>query len=467
MFITSLGGTGEGVSAVKMFGPGDEAGFAKDLGGGYVAFGKDQGVLEAFKGAAGSKGAHVKALGTVGNRVADAADIVLIANFPELKEEMEQGVTNMKETLDGMAQMMPDGGQQLGAAIKMITSVTDAVVKDGQIGIIGLGIDAKGVNLDLGANFKEGSESAGKFVARGTAAAMTGALPSGDFLFAGSFDWSSPAMRGMLKAMNDATKNASPLSSIANMSTFADQAEGYSYFIGAADLGAGLFANSGVVFTSKDPKKLMGTWKGMIADANGKTGDGMTFTTEFKDDAKEIAGLKAASYSVSFDLDQNNPAAGQMQMVMPMIFGPEGKMQGYTVATEKATITTLSRNSALMERLVASSKGGPGIGADALVQQTSERLPADRFMDGYIGVKSVMDMVQGAMTMFGAGAEIHIPEKLAPVGMGAVMSGGGVQFRIHVPNDVIKTVVDVSKQFRGGQDEDGVEPMGGDEKPRF
>jgi hypothetical protein len=404
----------------------------------------------------------------VGNRVADSADIVLIANFPELKEHMQQGVQQMKDSVEGMAQMMPDGGAQLMSMVKLVTSVSDAVIADGQSGIVGLGIDAKGVNLDFAANFQGGTETAKKLEAKGAAATMTAALPTGDFLMAGSVDWSSPSVRAMVQTMNEATKTASPMGSLANLSSFVDKAEGYSFFLGAADLGAGLFANTGVVVASKDPAKLMAHWKGMLTDMNGKTSEGMTFKTTFKDNAKEISGLKANTYDMEFELDPNNPQAGQMQMVMPMIFGPEGKMQGYSLATDKATITTLSRNSALLERMVASNKSGSGLATDPLVQQTAERLPPDRFMESYVGMKAVMDLAQGAMAMFGAGAELQIPEKLAPVGMGASMAGGGVQFRMHVPTDVIKAVTGVANQFRNHDEGEGEAPMnGGDEKPRF
>lgn len=466
-FIKAWGGEGTGVCEIKMFGH-EEAGFAKDIGGGYVAIGKAKESVEKFDGKGGSKAAHAKALGVTGNRVADSADVILVANFPELKEEMEQGVAQMKDSMEGMAQMMGEGGEQLNAMMKLVTGVADAVIKDGQVGIVGVGIDAKGVNLDIAANFKEGSESAKKFDAKSHSGVMTAALPSGDFLFAGAVDWTSSSVQQMFQTANELNK-AGPMAGLVDMSRFMALSNGYAGFIGAADLGAGLFANSGVVYTTNEPGKLQEAMKGMLLGMNDKTENGMTFKTEYKESAKEIAGSKAASFSLGFDLDANNPAAGQMQMVMPMIFGPEGKMQGYMLATDKAMITTLSRNSALLERMIASNKSGTGFATDPLVAQTIERLPADRFAEGYVGMKSVMDLAQGAMAMFGGpGAEIKLPEKLAPVGMGVAATNGGMQFRLHVPTDVIKATVDVTKQFRGGHGDDGAEPMnGGDEKPRF
>lgn len=466
-FIKAWGGNGDKISEVKMFGKDDE-GYAKDIGNGYVAIGKTKEGVEKFEGKAGSKAAHTKALGAMGNRVSDNADVVLIANFPQMKTHIENGVREMKDSMEGMAAMMPDGGAQLGSMIKLVTGVADSVVKDGESGIIGLGFDAKGVNFDVAANFREGTESAKQFAAEGKASAMSAGLPAGDFLFAGSFDWSSPGVRSMVKKMNDATANGSAFSKLSSMSAWIDNAEGYSYYLGAADLGNGLFSNSAVTLTSKDPAKAAAAWKTSLTEANGKSENGMTLKTEYKDNAKAIGGVQAASFGMTFDIDQNNEMAGPMQMVMPMLFGPEGKMAGYVATTDKMMVMTLSKNSALLESVLNSAKSGKGLASNALVQQTAERLPADRVMDAYVGVKSVMDMAQGAMAMFGAPAEFKVPEQIAPIGMSASMNKGGIHYRMHVPTDVIKSIFDVTKQFQGGGEEGGDEPMeGGNEKPRF
>jgi len=467
-FIKAWGGSGDKISEVKMFGQEHESGFAKDIGNGYVAIGKTKEGVEKFEGKTGSKAAHTKALGAMGNRVSDSADVIMIANFPQMKSHIENGVQEMKDSMEGMAAMMPDGGAQLGTMMKLVTSVADAVMKDGESGIIGLGIDSKGVNFDVAANFREGTESAKQFAAEGKASAMSAGLPAGDFLFAGSFDWSSPGVRQMVKTLNSATEDGSAFSKLSSMSAWIDNAEGYSYYLGAADLGNGLFSNSAVTLTSKEPAKAAAAWKASLTEANGKSENGMTFKTEYKDNAKTIGGVQASSFGMTFDVDQNNEMAGPMQMVMPMLFGPEGKMSGYVATTDKMLVMTLSKNSALLENVLNSAKSGKGFATNALVQQTAERLPADRVMDAYIGVKSVMDMAQGAMAMFGAPAEFEVPAQIAPIGMSASMNKGGMHYRMHVPTDVIKSIFDVTKQFQGGGDDMGDEPMdGGNEKPRF
>lgn len=467
-FIKAWGGSGDKVSEVKMFGQEHESGFAKDIGNGYVAIGKTKEGVEKFEGKAGSKGAHTKALGAMGNRVSDSSDVVLIANFPQMKTHIENGVREMKDSMEGMAAMMPDGGAQLGSMIKLVTGVADSVMKDGESGIIGVGIDSKGLNFDVAANFREGTESAKQFAAEGKASTMSAGLPAGDFLFAGSFDWSSPGVRSMVKTMNDATQDGSAFSKLSSMSAWIDNAEGYSYYLGAADLGNGLFSNSAVTLTSTEPAKAAAAWKSSLTEANGKSENGMTLKTEYKDNAKAIGGVQASSFGMTFDIDQNNEMAGPMQMVMPMLFGPEGKMSGYVATTDKMMVMTLSKNSALLENVLNSAKSGKGLASNVLVQQTAERLPADRVMDAYVGVKSVMDMAQGAMAMFGAPAEFEVPAQIAPVGMSASMNKGGIHFRMHVPTDVFKAAFDISKQFQGGGDEMVDEPMeGGNEKPRF
>lgn len=467
-FIKAWGGTGEGVSEVTMLGNTGH-GFAKDIGGGYIAVSEDKETVEAFTSKPGSKAAHVKALGATGNRIADSADVVVIANFQNMKEEMEMGVQEMKDSFEGIAQMMPDGGEQLAAMMKMVTNVADAVMKDGQTGIIGFGIDSKGVNVDLAANFAEGSDSAKKFVAKGKAASMSAALPAGDFLFAGSMDYSDPSLRAMYNTVAEASKANPAAAAAGDFSKIIEQSTGYSTYVGVADLSAGLLANTGFIVSSAEPAKLQSTMKGLLAEVNGKTIEGTTFKSDYKENNKEVAGLKASTYSLALDIDPNQPGAAKAMAFFPMIVGPEGKITGYAVSTEKSTIMTLSRNSVLLERMIASAKGDGGFAADPLVAQTAERLPADRVMDVYIGVKGLADMGLGVLAMMGQAPAIEMPEQMAPVGMGVSMSQGGFQFRTHIPTDVLKAVMGISQQMQGGGGDDmGEEPMdSGDEKPRF
>jgi hypothetical protein len=242
-------------------------------------------------------------------------------------------------------------------------------------------------------------------------------------------------------------------------------ADGQAYYMGASDLGAGLLANSSYYFPSKDSKKLGESYKAMMMEMNGKKQQGVTFKVDYKDNAKDIGGAKASSYSLAFEMDPNDPAAAQAQMMMPMLFGPEGKMSGFVTSFDGGMVGTMSQNSELLTKALDAAKSGKGLMDDALVKQTAERLPGDRSMELFVGTKAILDTVQGFMAMMGGGGEMQVPEQLAPIGVGLSTLGGGAQARVHVPTDVIKTFVAMGK--KAGAHGDGMDEDAGTTKPKF
>ncbi len=470
--IKSLGGEGGGkVVKVKMP-DGDKDGYAKDIGGGYLAISDSQEVAEKFTGAAGAKGSHEKALGAAGKRIADAAEVLIIADIPAMHDQLAKGVAEMKEQIEGMAAMMGEQGAQMQSGLKIMTAVADAFVRDAQAGVVGLSMDEKGVNLDFGANFKGESASAKVLTGEGHSSRLLARLPAGSFLFAAAMDWSSPGMRTLIRNAGEMSKaagaQASPMGGFDQWARMMEFADGQAYFMGASDLGAGLLANSSYYFPSKDAKKLGESYKAMMMEMNGKKQQGITFKVDYKDNAKEIAGAKASSYTLAFEMDPNDPAAAQAQMMMPMLFGPEGSMSGFVLPFDGGLVGTMSQNSELLTKALEAARSGKGMMDDALVKQTAERLPGDRCMELFVGTKAILDTVQGFMAMMGGGGDMQTPEQLAPIGIGMSTLGGGAQARVHVPLDVIKTFVEMGKQMEPKDgDMQGDDDMKGDAKPKF
>lgn len=467
--IKSMGGEGAGkVTKVKMPG-GDKDGFAKDIGGGYLAISDTQEATEKFEGKGGAKGSHEKALGAAGKRIGDAAEVLIVADIQAMHDQLAKGVAEMKEQMDGMAAMMGEQGAQMQSGLKIMSAVADAFVRDGQVGVVGLSMDEKGVNLDFGANFKGDSASAKLMTGEGHSSRLMSRLPAGSFLFAAAMDWSAPGMRAMIRNAGEMSKaagaQASPMGGFDQWAKMMEFADGQAYYMGASDLGAGLLANSSYYFPSKDSKKLGESYKAMMMEMNGKKQQGVTFKVDYKDNAKDIGGAKASSYSLAFEMDPNDPAAAQAQMMMPMLFGPEGKMSGFVTSFDGGMVGTMSQNSELLTKALDAAKSGKGLMDDALVKQTAERLPGDRSMELFVGTKAILDTVQGFMAMMGGGGEMQVPEQLAPIGVGLSTLGGGAQARVHVPTDVIKTFVDMGK--KAGAHGDGMDEDAGTTKPKF
>jgi hypothetical protein len=131
---------------------------------------------------------------------------------------------------------------------------------------------------------------------------------------------------------------------------------------------------------------------------------------------------------------------------------------------ESGVVMTMSKNTPLMTTAIEAAKSGKGLADDAQIKEVQSHLPSGRMFEMYLGTKSIMETINGFMGMFGGGAEIKVPAKVSPIGMAAGVEGGGVDFRIFVPTDVIETVaaaIKEAQQMDEGGDED--EPAG--EKP--
>lgn len=438
--------------------PGEEAqeGFAKDIGGGYVAFADQKDSLETFEGKGGNIAAISSSIGETGKRIGDASDFLIVLNLPALKPMLEEGVNGWKQQMKQMEAMMGAGGgpqaDQMKAGFALVTGAADAFVNDGQAAVVGLNIDGHGLNADFAAQFKEGSKSAATFAGKGNSLTYLSRLPNQNFLIAAAMDFSAPSTKKFMQDMQSAMPNQG--GGMGQWGKMMSQSDGAGFIMGQSDLGAGLLVNSAYYFASKEPQKLADAQVASMKEMSGKNIDGVKYTVTHKPDAAEVAGMKVATWSMSMDVDADNPMGPQIEMINNFMFGPEG-LNGYSAVLPNAVITTMSKNSKLLTAAIESAKGGKGLGDDELLKGTAASLPADRTMEFYIGSKTLLDTIGGVMAMTGQNMDIKAPDKLAPIGMALTTSGGGVALRLHMPTDVMKVIADLQKMEEGGEEPAG------------
>jgi hypothetical protein len=169
--------------------------------------------------------------------------------------------------------------------------------------------------------------------------------------------------------------------------------------------------------------------------------------------------------------DPNNPGAMQAQQIQMLMFGMGGGPAGYTAKVDGGVVTTLAQNTPLMTATLDSVKSGKGLGSADDVTTLAKKLPEGRTFEAFIGIKSILDTVGGLMAMMGGGPQMQFPDKIMPVALGGTTDKGGVQLRVVVPNDVIKTVSQVAQQMQGEMGGDGMgepaQPAGGGAAPRY
>jgi hypothetical protein len=466
-FVKALGATSsDGVQQVEVDGIEN---FVRDGGGGYAIVGRDRELVGAFKNEGGNAAAHMKLLGAGGRRTADAADILIIASISAIGEQLKGAGEGFAEQAAMMAQMAGGGG--LGAQAEVGELVINTFARDGQVGIVGVGLGEKGVWLDIGAQFKEGSELAGFFSAAGKSGALLSRVPSMPFLFAGSMDLSAPGVKKIVKNLNeinakaaaqaakDAGEEALAIDPTASFTGDVDDTQGMSFVLGASPGGlmGGLLVNTVAFIESKNPAKYLASAKDNAAKVNGQTVGGVTMKSTYESGAVEISGVKVDKWTTETQTDPDDPNAGSIQMAQAMMFG-QGPAGGFMAATENGVVMTLSQNTSLMTKALAAAKGENNAASDAALKEAQAVLPEGRTFEFFVGSKSLMDTVGGLMAMMGGGEEMNFPEKLSHIAIGGTTDGGGVSTRIYLPADVLKAIAEVTKGMAppaDGEDGDG------------
>lgn len=459
--VANFGGTGEGLEMLNI--EGNEV-FVKDIGGGYAMVGPQQDVLEGFDASEGNADEHEAMLGDIGQRMSEDNAVLVIANMDHLREPMMQG---WEENSQNMRQMMAMGGQdpeQAAAMIDMIDGFVKTFGRDAQRGLMGVSGGDYGFSFELGASFKGGSELAGTFAQSGNAAKLVNKLPGGPYLVAYAIDSSAPGIQAMIAKMAEMGNQANNIPGL-NPAGFLGKARGMAQTIGLnpAGLMGGLFVNTVAVIDSPDANGLVQMFGEQIKATNGQVASGLSMTTTFADAPEQIGGVDAYKWSMQMLPDMNTPGAMQMQMMMPMLFGPSGGPNGYAAAADENTVVvTYSTSASLLEKAVGAAQNGGELSKNAMVMAQNERLHDEAFAYAYVDMGTILKAVLPTVAMFAGPVNVDIPENVTPLAMSMSSSGGGVGIRTVVPADLIDLMKETGAAFQGMGG--GMGP-GGDEPP--
>lgn len=485
-FVKGLGAAAtEGVQSIRFD---EKEAFVKDIGGGYAAISNAKATVEGFGDKAAQGAGRSKAMGATGAMIADRSDMVVYVNMPAFKDKMKEGLAEGKAGMaEGPAAM---GGEGVAKGLDQMFGFMDRFVDQSQAAVIGVDINEKGVTLDLGAQFVEGSEMAGYFAQAGNSGSLLNFLPNQAFLFAGAFDTSSEGVRRALKGFSDFSKQmqaaaqqmaaasgAPDTGDVMNLLSLTGDVEAVdasAFCLGASPSGimGGIFTNTSTYVKPKDTAKFRGGAQKLVEGMNGKTVAGMSYKSVYTPSAATIRGVEVDSWSATMEPAADDPNGMQMQMVMNVIFGAGG-MGGMSATVGDAVVSTMSQNTQLMTAAITAAKEGNGLGSDSTMKAVQANLPKDRIFEVYIGTKSLMDAAAGLMDMAGGEVSFTAPAKVSPIAMAGTAGGGGMSMHLFVPADVIKAISDIKAQMdavEGGDGEpagDGAQPAGEQPAPRF
>lgn len=473
-FVTAGGGDPKADTTMVTFE--DFSASVRRAGDGFVAMCEDADDFALYTPTTAQKAGHEKTLGTVGMRIADTSDAFVYANMATLRPMLEAGLAEGRQSIKelaadpGMSEM--PGGGDMGEMMGSLMDVGETIVRDAQAAVFGLKLtDGAGV-MDLGVQFTSGTESAGSFNSTGNSSSLLGMLPNEPFVAAYSMDMRDANLkRAMTKYLEFSQKMQGGMSGFTM--GFGPEiialADGQAAILGTIDLSAGLFSKMSQIVTSKNPQGLRTAYTNIVNTMDGTTQQGMTFHTTFSPEAKEIAGRKVDVWTMAMDVDPESEMAMAMQMVGPMLFGPEGQMKGYAATIKDGLAFTMSPNTPLLTATIEAAEGGPGLGLNADVARVAEMLPAGRTMEMYLGTREITQSIHDAMMAFMGEAPFEVPEKLSPIGFGATTNDGGLHLRIVMPSDVLAFMSEMTQKYEGPamEDEMNAEPAEPAGAPRF
>jgi hypothetical protein len=469
-FATALGAAGtDGVQSVNIDGAEN---FIKNIDG-FAAMSNQRALVEGFAGTPGHGPKHRTMLGPVGQRVCDSSDVMIIGNVANMQDILTQGVAQFRAQAEQALMMAGPQGAGATEGLKVVEVLIDGFKRDGSAGMVGISMTDRGLVIDIGSQFKPGSEVAGLFASKGNSTSLMGRIPNQPFYFAGALDLSSPGIRTMMtnatKLMGDGGENeASMMSAMQNL----DKMTGMSGVLGAspaAMMGGGVFVNTVLYMSSTDSKALLKASADQMTKLDGRKEGPVTTKVTYRGDAAEINGTKVDTWTMAMDLDPNDPMAMQVQMMTSMLFG-QGGLSGMNAAVDGGLVTVYSQNTPLMTNALAAARNGQGLGQDALLRETQASLPADRTFEFYIGVKPLLDAFLGFAAMMGGAPEMKIPAQISPIALAGTTDSGGMTVRIFLPMDTMQTISDIAKQMQQADDFDDDfdddDGMGGG-SPRF
>jgi hypothetical protein len=465
-FAKALGAAkGEGIQTVKI--DGNDA-FLKDLGNGYAAMAPAKGMIEAFKGGAGSNAVFTKLAGVQGMSVADSADAFAIANMAVLRPQMEKGIAEMK------AEMANDP-EGKGLADSM-GKFMDSFARDAQAGVVGLTATDAGMRLDGAAQFADKSEWASMFQGGGKSTELLGKLPNQSFLLAGAMDTSSPGTKKMfldlMKFAEEAAKNmpgggGNPMDMMGvDFKAMIEKTDGQAMILGNSPAGlmsGGAFLNTSMFVKTTDPAAYIKTMKEMYGKMNGQVQQGMKYITSYQAGAATVAGVSVDTWGMTMEAEPGNPEAEQIAMMLPMMFGPEG-LGGYMAPASGGVIMTMAKNQPFLETTIKAAAAGGGLSNEESIKSVASQLPDNRAFEMYIGAQSILDQVGPLI-----GMDPSSMGKIPPIALAGGTSEGGARFTLFVPQQILKLASEMGGGGMGGNEDFAPEEEGGQEsgQPKF
>ncbi len=462
----SQGRTAEN-GVVRLMVPDNEL-FARDAGDGYAIVSANADAVRDFDPAKGRLGTHTERAGAAGGRVLADAEVAVLTNADALRPFLNQALLSAKQSGEFLAMM---AGEQAAVQFNAGITLAEAVIRDLQAGVFGLTVTEDGAAYDLAVQFTEGSETGAHFTEPGSTEGLLNRLPAQRYLFAYAADTGSESLRSIAGAFNawneslpESARSGNPFGQM-SFGEISRLSTGISFVMGTPPglMGGGLFTNTTMFIRTDDPAEYRKAIVEMFKAADGQSADGIAVKTTVTPDAVTIEGASLTSFSMTMSVDPNAGQAGNAMpgmdptMITQMIFGPSGGPTGYLAEVKGGVVQTMTQGPEVTRRALAAAKGGENLGANDRVKRSADRLQGKRVAEFFISVDEIINTVGPTLMMFGMLPEFEPVNAMDPVAAGLSVESGGLNARVFVTHETVKTVSDMipSEPMGGGADQDG------------
>ncbi len=460
------------------------------VGGGSPAFARSVGrfaliaptqkIAASFQPGGGEAGLMQMA-GKLGTKCLTTSDAVVIVNVraiePVVRPQLQAELAKMNAQL-GQEQLDPAEQATMALSLAMIKIYGDsanALLRDTDTVVTGLGLDDQGVSLTYTAQFKKGSHMARVFTEGGPAAALMAKLPNQPYLIASSMNFaginrqllSDSLSQRMPQPQDDGAAGNPLMGLVTQLTTMIERTKGVASFYAPPAqqmmmMGGGL-SNVSVIETD-DPQAYKAAFKGYLKSIEGIVGMAnnpaaggnpapqgqVSVITRYTPDAQQVDGVSVDQYAMQV---QYPPAMmQQMGPMMPlvMMLGGAGST-GFVAAKDNHLIVTTTPDVQLLQTALASVGKNTGLGTGGVIQQARQAaFGGNPSYETYISIPGIMSSANMFMAMMGM-PPIQVPEGMPPVSVGGHITGNGVSLKVHTPIQIIRFGYDTANNFMDQQ----------------
>jgi hypothetical protein len=425
--------------------------------------------ISGNKAALGKKPTGLKLSGLAAKE-AEERDAFLFVNMPVIKDmvlpQLQGARTNLLETIEQELGANEEGKQFAGVAKAAATKALDIAegfLSDTTAASLSLHLSDEGISTTGMIEFKPETyfgKIAGQL--KNSDQPLMAGLPNRKyFMFGGIVNEPKVSAQLMGDLLDPITKELAGTESAkgvaeaieaAKRSMAATKSVSFGYPAPTGALGADSIVQSVMVIKGdatalhEAQKKMLDTVAELMKMMPQQEG-APQFVYEYTPGGKTLGSLKFDTYKYELKMDENDPAAAQVQQTMAMIYGPNGMGAVFGPVDADTYIVVQGGNDKLLAEAVKAAQAPQDVLSNlAAVKMVAGHLPAKRMLVEYIALDNIIMAGVKYAQGFGMPIKMQLPPNLPPIGIAVASEGTAIRMDGFLPTQLVQSVVAAGMQ---------------------